>query len=122
MTLLPAQHALEEVVVVGAGTQKREAFVGGVVMNRTPAVRDYFQPGYPRDPYNTEDYTPVDENRFRQVKNQPLSTFSIDVDEASYSTVRRFLEQGRSEENTSELPSLMRISYAVFCLKTKKKN
>ncbi|HEY9560000.1 MAG TPA: von Willebrand factor type A domain-containing protein [Anseongella sp.] len=94
MTLLPAQHALEEVVVVGAGTQKREAFVGGVVMNRTPAVRDYFQPGYPRDPYNTEDYTPVDENRFRQVKNQPLSTFSIDVDAASYSNVRRFLEQG----------------------------
>src|SRR3546814_6934838 len=27
---------------------------------------------------------------------------------------------GRSEEHTSELPSLMRISYAVFCLKTKK--
>src|SRR3546814_7932876 len=28
----------------------------------------------------------------------------------------------RSEENTSELPSLMRKSYAVFCLKKKKKN
>src|SRR3546814_10447818 len=28
---------------------------------------------------------------------------------------------GRSEEHTSELPSLMRISYAVFCLKKKKK-
>src|SRR3546814_951876 len=28
----------------------------------------------------------------------------------------------RSEENTSELQSLMRISYAVFCLKTKKQN
>src|SRR3546814_1620347 len=28
----------------------------------------------------------------------------------------------RSEENTSELQSLMRISYAVFCLKKKKKN
>src|SRR3546814_7538480 len=27
---------------------------------------------------------------------------------------------GRSEEHTSELQSLMRISYAVFCLKTKK--
>src|SRR3546814_9611776 len=27
----------------------------------------------------------------------------------------------RSEEHTSELQSLMRISYAVFCLKTKKK-
>src|SRR3546814_3470855 len=28
----------------------------------------------------------------------------------------------RSEEHTSELQSLMRISYAVFCLKKKKKN
>src|SRR3546814_10909176 len=32
---------------------------------------------------------------------------------------RRFIE--RSEEHTSELQSLMRISYAVFCLKKKKK-
>src|SRR3546814_7280221 len=31
------------------------------------------------------------------------------------------LETGRSEEHTSELQSLMRISYAVFCLKKKKK-
>src|SRR3546814_7878012 len=30
-------------------------------------------------------------------------------------------EKGRSEEHTSELQSLMRISYAVFCLKKKKK-
>src|SRR3546814_6842623 len=30
-------------------------------------------------------------------------------------------QQGRSEEHTSELQSLMRISYAVFCLKKKKK-
>src|SRR3546814_10019331 len=31
-------------------------------------------------------------------------------------------DQKRSEEHTSELQSLMRISYAVFCLKKKKKN
>src|SRR3546814_9743959 len=31
-------------------------------------------------------------------------------------------EQDRSEEHTSELQSLMRISYAVFCLKKKKNN
>src|SRR3546814_19206266 len=30
-------------------------------------------------------------------------------------------KHGRSEEHTSELQSLMRISYAVFCLKKKKK-
>src|SRR3546814_5737782 len=34
--------------------------------------------------------------------------------------VKLVLRQGRSEEHTSELQSLMRISYAVFCLKTKK--
>src|SRR3546814_8127155 len=33
--------------------------------------------------------------------------------------VIRFLERRRSEEHTSELQSLMRISYAVFCLKQK---
>src|SRR3546814_3901189 len=31
-------------------------------------------------------------------------------------------DAGRSEEHTSELQSLMRISYAVFCLKKKKQN
>src|SRR3546814_9143519 len=34
-------------------------------------------------------------------------------------TVSAHSEHGRSEEHTSELQSLMRISYAVFCLKTK---
>src|SRR3546814_3030070 len=34
-------------------------------------------------------------------------------------TGRKRLESGRSEEHTSELQSLMRISYAVFCLKKK---
>src|SRR3546814_8892003 len=35
---------------------------------------------------------------------------------------QEILEHLRSEEHTSELQSLMRISYAVFCLKKKKEN
>src|SRR3546814_9747201 len=35
---------------------------------------------------------------------------------------REAARRGRSEEHTSELQSLMRISYAVFCLKKKNKN
>src|SRR3546814_1277013 len=35
---------------------------------------------------------------------------------------RHYDPRNRSEEHTSELQSLMRISYAVFCLKKKKKN
>src|SRR3546814_12635262 len=37
-----------------------------------------------------------------------------------YAVVRRRSRTRRSEEHTSELQSLMRISYAVFCLKKKK--
>ena len=40
---------------------------------------------------NSEAYNPIEENAFRQVGDDPLSTFSIDVDTASYSNVRRFL-------------------------------
>src|SRR3546814_10586164 len=37
----------------------------------------------------------------------------------SLCSTRRFRSRSRSEEHTSELQSLMRISYAVFCLKKK---
>src|SRR3546814_8144076 len=44
------------------------------------------------------------------------------VDAVDLQHVERFADVfGRSEEHTSELQSLMRISYAVFCLKKKKK-
>jgi Ca-activated chloride channel family protein len=41
-----------------------------------------------------ESYTAINENPFRAVSQEPLSTFSIDVDTASYSNVRRFLTNG----------------------------
>src|SRR3546814_3728838 len=43
-------------------------------------------------------------------------------EQAKTSQEPRIHELVRSEEHTSELQSLMRISYAVFCLKKKKKN
>jgi Ca-activated chloride channel family protein len=44
---------------------------------------------------NTEQYAPIYENQFLSPLNQPLSTFSIDVDTASYANTRRFLTSGR---------------------------
>ncbi|HET7468225.1 MAG TPA: von Willebrand factor type A domain-containing protein, partial [Gemmatimonadales bacterium] len=44
--------------------------------------------------FNTENYDVINENRFLGAASNPLSTFSIDVDAASYSNVRRFLNQG----------------------------
>src|SRR3546814_4926956 len=48
-----------------------------------------------------------------RMRNQPLSVHSTGSS--------RVWRPSRSEERTSELQSLMRISYAVFCLKKKKK-
>ncbi|HMB92504.1 MAG TPA: VWA domain-containing protein, partial [Rhodothermales bacterium] len=45
--------------------------------------------------FNTEDYSAITENAFKKVTDSPLSTFSIDVDAASYSNLRRFLREGR---------------------------
>ncbi len=44
---------------------------------------------------NTEEYKGVDENQFQSVIINPLSTFSIDVDTASYTNVRRFINEGQ---------------------------
>ena len=45
-------------------------------------------------PPNTEDYDNIVENKFLSPLQEPLSTFSIDVDEAAYSNVRRYLQEG----------------------------
>jgi Ca-activated chloride channel homolog len=44
-------------------------------------------------PHNTEAYDRIEDNPFIRVTQEPLSTFSIDVDTASYANVRRFLTQ-----------------------------
>jgi Ca-activated chloride channel homolog len=45
--------------------------------------------------HNTETYDRIDENPFVSAKASPLSTFSIDVDTASYANVRRFLTRNK---------------------------
>jgi len=45
--------------------------------------------------FNTESYDRIYENPFLLTRQRPLSTFSVDVDTASYSNVRRILRQGR---------------------------
>jgi secreted protein with Ig-like and vWFA domain len=43
----------------------------------------------------TEAYKPIKDNAYQDVAQKPLSTFSIDVDTASYSNMRRFLNNGQ---------------------------
>lgn len=57
---------------------------GGYAFQYTPTV------------FNTEQYDYISENEFRHAKDEPLSTFSIDVDRASYSNIRRFINNGQT--------------------------
>ena len=61
----------------------------------TPAVVADARPlDIPAPDFNTEAYDRIEDNPFLEVSQNPLSTFSIDVDTASYANVRRFLQRG----------------------------
>ena len=69
-------------------------------------------PGTP----DSEAYAAIEENKFRRSSDQPLSTFSIDVDTASYANVRRFLNEGRlppaDAVRVEELINYFKFDYA----------
>ena len=87
---------LDEVVVTGysPAIQGRAAGIN-IKRKRSSAKPSVYKDYEKNEEYNTEEYSSIEENRFRDVRNAPLSTFSIDVDAASYSNVRRFLQQGQ---------------------------
>ena len=87
---------LQDIVVTGAvdeAPQARVPFTAerrGADASRLAAVA--VAPGHRG--YRTESYARIVENGFRSVGDSPLSTFSIDVDRASYANVRRFIQAG----------------------------
>lgn len=81
-----------------------------------PAMGAYMDYGE----FNTEEYAAVAENGFRQVSTDPLSTFSADVDTASYCNLRRMLNDGWSPETipsgavrVEEMLNYFRYDYAA---------
>jgi Ca-activated chloride channel family protein len=88
--ILPST-AVNEVVVTGSRvTQDASGYVSNV-----PALSNSRVPGVPATP-DTERYPDATPNPVRRVADEPVSTFSIDVDTASYANVRRFIDEGRA--------------------------
>jgi Ca-activated chloride channel homolog len=58
--------------------------------------------------FNTEGYSAIHDNGFKSPMREPLSTFSIDVDAASYSNVRRFIYEGQKP-----VPDAVRIEEMI---------
>src|SRR5690606_18545730 len=93
--LLPSM-SLQEVTVVGYGKAKNRVLMHDQSSNTKsiPGMSPgFFQERNPVD-YNTEDYDNITDNRFLRTAENPLSTFSIDVDAASYSNIRRYVNRG----------------------------
>ena len=113
--------ALEEVVTIGYGTQKKKEITGAVNvivsedLERIPTsdIKSALQGKIAGVALNNgkrilirgynsiyekeidESYATIVENEYKSVLKDPLSTFSIDVDAASYSNVRRMIQNGQ---------------------------
>ena len=87
------QALAKEMAPMAEGRAMPQAsFVGSAMMDKEIA----FVAPYPTESedMNTESYNKVEQNSWVDVLTKPLSTFSVDVDTASYSNTRRFLMQG----------------------------
>jgi Ca-activated chloride channel family protein len=96
-----------EVVVTGYGTERKRDVLGsvtkrlqgsvsGVQSNQmmaspSPAYDGWYRP----ENESNESYAEINENGFLAPWKNPYSTFSIDVDAASYSNMRRFINRGQ---------------------------
>jgi Ca-activated chloride channel homolog len=95
LSLQPNQTTLSEVMVMehhGSRAKKHEAQPTGAAYHHSPFSNQMNQVDY--NGMQTEGYAPINENGFKLAQASPLSTFSIDVDAASYSNVRRYLVNG----------------------------
>ncbi|WP_345954508.1 von Willebrand factor type A domain-containing protein [Mucilaginibacter sp. PAMB04168] len=112
--LKPSKSTLDEVVVMGYGVSEKRDITGSVA-NMSPApmynqslagrvagiqitgaqqknkIRGIYMPA----PQESESYKGITENGFQNPNDNPLSTFSVDVDAASYSNIRRFINNGQ---------------------------
>ncbi len=68
-------------------------------------------------PITTNSFDKMPENTFKEAATAPLSTFSIDVDTASYAVAKRFMEEGTwppaGAVRTEELINYFRYSYSA---------
>lgn len=96
--------SLQEVVVIGYGAQRKKDMTGsvavisgrvmGVSADNSQNYSGTYNGIYNKEDFNREGYDNIKENEFQKVTDHPLSTFSIDVDAASYSNVRRLINEG----------------------------
>ncbi|MFW2373032.1 MAG: vWA domain-containing protein [Gammaproteobacteria bacterium] len=89
----PAPLPLAESSLVQAQEHKRKAYDQAANMMGRSYIQDYRMPLPEYE--NRENYAHFSDNPLHKVSEQPVSTFSIDVDTGAYSNMRRMLNQGQ---------------------------
>jgi Ca-activated chloride channel family protein len=103
--------SLQEVVVMDYIAESESYPVSKLAgVSVSSGSRRYESKAYcaPAPEFNTEGYSAIHENGFKSPIREPLSTFSIDVDAASYSNVRRFINEGQKP-----VPDAVRIEEMI---------
>lgn len=108
IVLKSLKNNLNEVVVVGYSKQQKQTITGAVAaVDHGRGIVSISQAGVhskgvmadeswrQNNNFSREGYDNIKENPFLKSTDNPLSTFSIDVDGASYSNIRRFLNNGQ---------------------------
>jgi len=107
ITLLASNVVLDEVVVVSQAKERKVRAKKDRSRRNTPRPMMAQAPGItasgmmakpisrPDAQSSTEEYDLIQENNFLNATQKPLSTFSIDVDAAAYSNLRRFINNNR---------------------------
>ncbi|HEY0651315.1 VWA domain-containing protein, partial [Phenylobacterium sp.] len=94
-----SKSEVQEVVVTGSfGAVAPATVAESVVISKRAAAPSALAPTYqryPSQPLDTERYPTAQANPIKRVAEEPVSTFSVDVDTAAYSNVRRFLTEGQ---------------------------
>ena len=92
LVLSPVAKPLAEIAKAAGQVSRRKDIARADALTAPSAAAEPWRQR--SEPWNTEAYARIEENRFFNAAVSPVSTFSIDVDAASYSNVRRFLAQG----------------------------
>ncbi len=86
----------EDNSMAGAMPSATAAVAGGVTTDCCPTEKYYCPPPYPYPEHNTESYADIRENSYVKTADNAVSTFSADVDTASYSNIRRMIENNQA--------------------------
>lgn len=98
VALETSQVEMDEVVVTGYSGRTPGILIRGISRKSKKAECEMAAMStvyFAEEEYNREGYSTIRKNGYKEAITSPLSTFSIDVDAASYSNMRRFLNNGQ---------------------------